>query len=105
MQPDQPQLPQEELPLKNMNETSTEISTPKESQILNSGVSTPRNRGFNSQEAIARAIQWGSNLTPTDLEYLDDQGSLSGIEIVATHIPGSQLVNSLAKARTHSRAC
>jgi hypothetical protein len=74
MQPDQPQLPQEKLPLKNMNEISTEISTPKEIQTPSSGVNTPRNRGFNSPEAIARAIQWASSLTPTDLEYLDDQG-------------------------------
>ena len=74
MQPDEPQLPQEKLPLKNMNEISTEISTPKEIQTPSSGVNTPRNHGFNSQEAIARAIQWGSSLTPTDLEYLDDQG-------------------------------
>ena len=74
MQPDEPQLPQEKLPLKNMNEISTEISTPKEIQTPSSGVNTPRNRGFNSQEAIARAIQWASSLTPTDLEYLDDQG-------------------------------
>ena len=74
MQPDQPQLPKEELPLKNMNETSTQISTPKESQTPSSGVNTPRGLGFNSQEVIAKAIQWGSSLTPTDLEYLDDQG-------------------------------
>jgi len=74
MQPDQPQLPQEKLPLKNMNETSAEISMTKESQIPSSGVNTPRGRGFNSQEVIAKAIQWGSSLTPTDLEYLDDQG-------------------------------
>jgi hypothetical protein len=74
MQPDQPQPLQEKLPLKNMNETSAEISTPKELQTPSSGVNTPRKHGFNSPEAIARAIQWASSLTPTDLEYLDDQG-------------------------------
>ncbi len=74
MQPDQPQLPQEKLPIKNMNEISTEISTPKELQTPISGNKSPRNLGFNSQEVIAKAIQWGSSLTPTDLEYLDDQG-------------------------------
>ena len=74
MQPDQPQLPQDELSLKNMNETSTQISTQRESQTPSSGNKSPRNLGFNSQEVIAKAIQWGSSLTPTDLEYLDDQG-------------------------------
>ena len=74
MQPDQPQLPQEELPLKNMNETSTPISTPKESQILNSGNKSQQDRGFNLQEATKSVMRWGSSLTPTDLEYLDDQG-------------------------------
>jgi len=74
MQPDQPQLPQEKLPLKNMNETSAEISTPKESQIPSSGVSTQQDRGFNLQEATKSVMRWGSSLTPTDLEYLDDQG-------------------------------
>jgi len=74
MQPDQPQLPQEKLPLKNMNEISTEISTPKEIQTPSSGVNTPRNRGFNLQEATESAMKWGSSLTPSDLEYLDDQG-------------------------------
>ncbi len=74
MQPDQPQLPKEELPLKNMNETSTQISTPKESQTPSSGVNTPRGRGFNLQEATESVMKWGSSLTPTDLEYLDDQG-------------------------------
>ena len=74
MQPDQPQLPKEELPLKNMNETSAEISTPKESQTLNSGNKSQQDRGFNLQEATESAMKWGSSLTPTDLEYLDDQG-------------------------------
>ena len=74
MQPDQPQLPQEKLPLKNMNETSAEISTPKELKTPSSGVSTPRGRGFNLQEATKAGMKWASSLTPSDLEYLDDQG-------------------------------
>ena len=74
MQPDQPQPLQEKLPLKNMNETSTQISTPKESQTPSSGVNTPRGLGFNLQEATKAGMKWASSLTPTDLEYLDDQG-------------------------------
>ena len=74
MQPDQPQLPQEKLPLKNMNETSAEISTLKESQTPSSGNKSQQDRGFNLQEATKSVMKWGSSLTPTDLEYLEDQG-------------------------------
>jgi hypothetical protein len=74
MQPDQPQLRQEELPLKNMNETSTQISTPKELPTQSSGNKSQQDRGFNLQEATKSVMRWGSSLTPTDLEYLDDQG-------------------------------
>ena len=74
MQPDQPQPRKEELNPKNTNETSAEISMQKESPTPSNDSESPNNLGFNSQEAIAAAIQWGSSLTPTDLEYLDDQG-------------------------------
>ena len=74
MQPDQPQLPQDELSLKNMNETSTQISTQRESQTPSSGNKSQQDRGFNLQEATESVMKWGSSLTPTDLEYLDDQG-------------------------------
>ena len=74
MQPNQSQPRQEELNPKNMSETSEEISMQRESPILSSGNELQQNLGFDSQEAIAAAIQSGSNLTPTDLEYLDDQG-------------------------------
>ena len=74
MQPDQPQPRKEELNPKNTNETSAKISMQKESPTPSNDSESPKNLGFDSQEAIASAIQWGSNLTPTDLEYLDDQG-------------------------------
>ena len=35
---------------------------------------TPNNLGFDSQEVTELWMKWASNLTPTDLEYLDDQG-------------------------------
>ena len=74
MQPDQPQLPQEELPLKNMNETSAEISTQRELPTSSNGNKSQQDRGFNLQEATKSVMRWGSSLTPSDLEYLDDQG-------------------------------
>jgi hypothetical protein len=74
MQPDQSQPRKEELNPKNTGGTSAKILMQKESPTPSSGVNTPQDLGFPSQEQIAAAIQWGSNLTPTDLEYLDDQG-------------------------------
>jgi len=74
MQPDQPQPRKEELNPKNTSETSAEISMQKESPTPSNDSELPKDLGFPSQEQIAAAIQSGSNLTPTDLEYLDDQG-------------------------------
>ncbi len=79
MQPDQSQPRKEELNPKNTSETPTPISTPltpneAQSQTPSSGVDTPRKPGFNSPEAKVRAIQWASSLTPTMLDYIDDQG-------------------------------
>ena len=56
------------------SETSTPTSTNKESPTQSSDDKLPLQRGFNLQEATRSAILWGSSLTPTDLEYLDDQG-------------------------------
>ena len=74
MQPDQPQPRKEELNPKNTNETSAEISMQKESPTPSNDSESQQDLEFPSQEQIASAIQWGSSLTPTDLEYLDDQG-------------------------------
>ena len=74
MQPDQPQPRKEELNPKNTNETSADISMQKESQPPSSEENTPNNLGSDSQEVTELWMKWASSLTPTDLEYLDDQG-------------------------------
>ncbi len=74
MQPDQSQPRKEDLNPKNTSETSAEISMQKELPTPSNDSELPKDIGFNSQEAIAAAIQSGSSLTLTDLEYLDDQG-------------------------------
>ena len=74
MQPDQPQPRKEELNPKNTNETSAKISMQKESQPPSSEENTPNNLGSDSQEVTELWMKWASSLTPTDLEYLDDQG-------------------------------
>ena len=74
MQPDQPQPRKEELNPKNTNETSAEISMQKESPTPSNDSELPKDLGFNLQEATESGMKWASSLTPTDLEYLDDQG-------------------------------
>ena len=74
MQPDQPQPRKEELNPKNTNETSAEISMQKESPTPSNDSDLPKDLGFNLQEATESWMKWASSLTPTDLEYLDDQG-------------------------------
>ena len=74
MQQDQSQPRKEDLNPKNTSETSAQISMQSESPTQSSESELQQDRGFPSQEQIALAIEWGSSLTPTDLEYLDDQG-------------------------------
>lgn len=74
MQPDQSQHRKENLNPKNTSETSAQISMQSESPTQSSESELQQDLGFPSQEQIALAIEWGSSLTPTDLEYLDDQG-------------------------------
>ena len=74
MQPDQPQPRKEELNPKNTRETSAEISMQKESPTPSNDSESPKNLGFDSQEVTELWMKWASSLTPTDLEYLDDQG-------------------------------
>ena len=74
MQPDQPQPRNEELNPKNTNETSAEISMQKESPTPSNDSDLPKDLEFNLQEATESWMKWASSLTPTDLEYLDDQG-------------------------------
>jgi len=74
MQPDQSQPRKEELNPKNTNETSAKISMQKESPTPSNDSELPKDLAFNLQEATESWMKWASSLTPTDLEYLDDQG-------------------------------
>lgn len=58
------------------SETSMPTSTkPKSlSPIQSSDDKLSLQHGLDLRELTASAIRWGSNLTPTDLDYLDDQG-------------------------------